>query len=139
YGGEPEQILASIRNGRSGMMPNLSAGLGEQGVAEVAAYVYQLNGREPHGGTASMVAAGQQKFGMFCAACHGPDARGNIALGAPNLTDDTWLYGGSFETIRKTLLNGRNSNMPAHQKLLSEDEIRLVAAYVYGLSQEHDE
>lgn len=139
YGGEPEQIMTSIRNGRSGMMPDLTTGLGEQGVAEVAAFVYQLNGREPYADTASMVDAGKQKFGTFCAACHGPGATGNTAMGAPNLTDDTWLYGGSFETIRKTVMDGRNGRMPSHASLLNDDEIRLVAAYVYGLSQKEKE
>ena len=135
YGGEPSQILHSIRQGRRGMMPPLGTGLGEQGVAEVAAYVYQLNGRTPFAGTDSMVAAGNRNYGMFCAACHGPDAKGNNALGAPNLTDDTWLYGGTYDAIRKTILQGRSGNMPAHAALLSDDEIRLVGGYVYSLSR----
>lgn len=135
YGGAAEQIVQSITHGRKGMMPPMGAALGEQGVAEVAAYVYQLNGREPVDGTQSMLQAGQQKFAM-CAACHGPNGEGNTAMGAPNLADDTWLYGGSFETIRRTIIQGRNGNMPAHANLMSEDEIRLVAAYVFARSQQ---
>ena len=139
YGGEPAQIVTSITNGRAGAMPGMGGALGEQGVAEVAAYVYQLNDREPLPGTESMLAAGEQKFGMFCTACHGQDARGNIAMGAPDLADDTWLYGGSYDTLRRTIAQGRTGNMPAHEKLLSDDEIRLVAAYVYHLSQQEKE
>lgn len=135
YGGEPAQIVQSITQGRRGMMPPMGAALGEQGIAEVAAYVYQLNGREPFEGTQSMVQAGQQKFAM-CAACHGPNGKGNTAMGAPNLADDSWLYGGSFDAIRRTIAQGRSGNMPAHANLMSEDEIRLVAAYVYGRSQQ---
>ncbi len=71
---------------------------------------------------------------MICAACHGPDARGNPAIGSKNLTDDIWLYGGSEATLRKTLMEGRHGRMPAHQ-WLGEDKIRLLAAYVYSLSQ----
>lgn len=135
YGGEPAQIIQSIKHGRNGMMPPMAGALGEQGVAEVTAFVYQLNGREPVGGTESMVQAGKQKFAM-CAACHGPNGEGNIALGAPDLTDDAWLYGGSFDAIRRSITQGRSGNMPAHANLMSEDEIRLVAAYVYGRSQQ---
>lgn len=135
YGGAPENIITSISKGRRGMMPPMGAALGEQGVAEVAAYVYQLNHRDPMPGTVAMLDAGRKKFAATCAACHGQDGKGNTALGAPNLTDDTWLYGGGYETLRRTITDGRTGNMPAHEQLLSEDEIRLVAAYVYSLSE----
>lgn len=134
YGGEPEQIIASIRDGRAGMMPPMAAALGEQGVAEVAAYVYQLNGRRGHPGTETLLREGERKFGMFCAACHGQDGKGNIQLGAPNLTDDIWLHGGGgIDMIRKAINEGRRGNMPAHAALLNEDEIRLVAGYLQSL------
>lgn len=134
YGDNATQIIASITHGRAGVMPPMGAALGERGVTEVAAWVYQRNGRAAQPGTVSMLAAGEQKFGMFCAACHGQDATGNTAMGAPNLADETWLYGGSFDAIRKTVTEGRSGRMPAHEKLLNADEIRLLAAYVQGLS-----
>ena len=58
--------------------------------------------------------AGAEKFATVCAACHGADGRGNTALGAPNLTDNIWLYAGNVETIRETVGKGRNNQMPAH-------------------------
>ena len=76
---------------------------------------------------------GQARFAL-CAACHGPDGKGNQMLGAPNLTDEIWLYGGSAEDIAQTINQGRSGNMPAHENLLSEDRRRLLAAYVASLS-----
>lgn len=132
YGGDHATITATLVNGRNGMMPALGAALGEQGVQEVTAYVLSLSG---DGQDESMVAAGSQKFGMFCAACHGPDAHGNQALGAPNLADDTWLYGGSEEVIMATLNQGRSGMMPAFGDTLSEEQTRILAAYVQSLSR----
>jgi cytochrome c oxidase cbb3-type subunit 3 len=83
---------------------------------------------------ATQAAAGKGQFDALCAACHGLDGRGNQALGAPNLTDDIWLYGGTQEIIAATITNGRNGMMPAHKQLLSEDRQRLLAAYVLSLS-----
>jgi cytochrome c oxidase cbb3-type subunit 3 len=130
YGGSYDQVLASITNGRMGMMAPLGAALGEQGVQEVTAYVQQLSGQQAD---PALAAAGEARFPL-CAACHGMDATGNQALGAPNLTDDIWLYGGDTETIAETVTHGRNGNMPAHENLLSEDRRRLLAAYVLSLS-----
>ena len=76
--------------------------------------------------------AGKARF-VVCAGCHGVDGKGNRAVGAPDLTVDIWLYGGSPATLRKTLMEGRHGKMPAHQ-WLGEDRIRLLAAYVYSLS-----
>ncbi len=136
YGGHPDAILTSILNGRAGVMPALGAGLGEQGVNEVANYVYTLNGRTAPDPQAA--AAGQAKYTALCGACHGPGGQGMQALGAPNLTDDVWLYGGSVEEIAYGINNGRANRMPAHKDLLGEDKVRLVAAYIYGLSGEPD-
>ena len=61
---------------------------------------------------------------------------GNPALGAPNLTNGIWLYGGSEEQIAHTLRAGRNGMMPAFKDTLSEDKIHILAAYVYGLNQQ---
>jgi len=129
YGGEPKDIVQSITHGREGTMPPLGAALGEQGVDELIAYVLSLSG---HAEPADKVAAGKLRF-VVCAGCHGIDGKGNHAVGAPDLTADIWLYGGSTVTLHKTLMEGRHGKMPAHQ-WLGEDRIRLLAAYVYSLS-----
>ena len=129
YGGEPRDIVQSITNGREGTMPPIGAALGEQGVDEVVAYVLSLSG---HAEPGDKVTAGKARF-VVCAGCHGVDGKGNRAVGAPDLTVDIWLYGGSPATLRKTLMEGRHGKMPAHQ-WLGEDRIRLLAAYVYSLS-----
>lgn len=131
YGGEPENIQASILNGRTGNMPNLSAAIGgEAGVEELANYVLSLSGNAPDPAKAE---AGKAKFAV-CAGCHGMDGKGNTTIGAPNLTDDIWLYGGSLGAIKKTISQGRNGVMPAHQDFLGKEKVHLLAAYVYSLS-----
>lgn len=131
YGGDFETVLASVTQGRAGAMPPLAAALGEDGLPQVVAYVQQLSGQDAD---AEAAAAGQERFNMVCAACHGMDGTGNQALGAPNLADGTWLYGGDAESITQTITAGRNGNMPAHADLLERDQRRLVAAYVLSLS-----
>jgi len=131
WGGKPEQIAQTIHDGRQGAMPGWVAALGDDGVRQVAAYVVSLSGRDAD--TAD-TEAGKAKFAMFCVACHGADGKGNQLLGAPNLTDDVWLYGGSPLMIQQTLRNGRNGVMPAHKEILSADKIHILAAYVYSLS-----
>jgi cytochrome c oxidase, cbb3-type, subunit III len=131
YGGDPDTIYQTIAYGRRGIMPALGSVLGERGVNEVASYVVSLSGgKAPE----DWVAAGKQHFETLCVACHGPDGRGNQALGAPNLTDDVWLYGRDFDTIRATIMNGRDNQMPAHLELLGEARVKLLAAYVLSLS-----
>ncbi len=131
YGSAYDQILTSITNGRVGTMPALGAALGEDGVNEVVAYVQQLSGQD---GDSTLAAAGKTRFDMLCMACHGLDGKGNQALGAPDLTNGIWLYGGSAGTIADTINNGRAGMMPAHKTLLNEQRRRLLAAYVKGLS-----
>jgi cytochrome c oxidase cbb3-type subunit 3 len=133
YGGEPETIKATIMNGRNGAMPAWGAVLGQDGVFNVAEYVMSLSGRQVN---ADAAAAGKEKFKAICAACHGADGKGNKALGAPNLTDNTWLYGGSQAAIIKTITNGRNGHMPAHGEFLGEAKVQLLAAYVWSLSNQ---
>lgn len=132
WGGEAQAIKTSILHGRSGVMPPFGAALGEQGVKEVAAYVVSLSGREAD---PQLVAAGKQHF-MMCAACHGADGRGNTAMGAPDLTNNVWLYGGSLGVIEKTIREGRNGQMPAHEEFLGEEKVHILAAYVYSLSRQ---
>jgi len=136
YGGEPEAIKASIMNGRTGAMPSWEAALGgEEGVNQAANYVMQLSGRSVDD---KLAAAGKEKFDMLCVGCHMPGGTGNHAIGAPNLTNNTWLYGGSPRVIKETIARGRNGRMPAHAEFLGEAKVHILAAYVYSLSHESD-
>jgi len=132
YGGSPEQIKTTIMNGRNGNMPSWQATLGDKGVKEVASYVLSLSGREAD---ANEVAAGQKIFQTTCTGCHQADAKGLYALGAPNLTDKTWLYGATRGKIQESISGGRKGVMPSHKKLLGEEKVHILAAYVYSLSQ----
>lgn len=136
YGGAPENIEASIAYGRSGVMPAWKDALGgDEGVAQVAAYVMQLSGRQVDESEAS---AGKQKFDILCVGCHLPGGVGNIAVGAPNLTNNIWLYGGSPTNIKESIANGRSGRMPAHSEFLGSDKVHILAAYIYSLSYEAD-
>ena len=133
YGGTPAKIKETLVNGRQAAMPGWSAILGETGINTVTQYVLSVSGQEHD---AALVAAGAEIFAANCAACHGGNAKGNQALGAPNLTDDIWLYEGTPAGIRQTLRQGRNGVMPAQQERLREEKIHLLTAYIYSLSQE---
>jgi cytochrome c oxidase cbb3-type subunit 3 len=136
YGGKPENIKATIINGRSGLMPAWEVPLGgETGVNEVANYVMKLSGRSVD---IDLAVAGKQKFDAFCVGCHMPGGKGNQALGAPDLTNNTWLYGGSPGAIRQTIAKGRQGRMPAHGEFLGEAKAHILAAYIYSLSHETD-
>lgn len=133
WGGTPEVVYETIANGRKGIMMGWRPVLGDSGVEDVLAYVLSLSGRKvPAGDTA----LGARRFQELCAACHGPDGRGNPQLGAPNLTDDVWLHGGSVAAIRRTIAEGRQGEMPAHMERLGELRVKLLAAYVLGLGTE---
>jgi len=130
YGGKPEEIKASIMNGRGGFMPPHAAMIGQEGVLNVSEYVLSLSGRKVN---VDAAAAGKQSFETICAACHGKDGKGNIAFGAPNLTDNIWLYGGSQAAVMKSISEGRKGNMPAHGAFLGEAKVHILAAYIYSL------
>ena len=131
YGGSPDAIKTSILDGRRGVMPPMGAALGgEEGVDQVAAYVLSLSGRQAD---PQLVQAGKDKFAV-CAGCHMPDGSGNQALGAPNLTDNKWLYGASVGAIKKSIREGRDGVMPAHKDFLGHDKSHIIAAYIYSLS-----
>ncbi len=134
YGGSPEKIKETLVNGRQAAMPGWSAILGEKGINEVTQYVLKVSGQEHD---AALADIGEKTFASNCAACHGKDAKGLHAQGAPNLTDDIWLYEGTPAGIRQTLRNGRNGKMPAQAERLREDKIHLLTAYVYSLSLEN--
>ncbi|MDD0974685.1 cytochrome-c oxidase, cbb3-type subunit III [Pseudomonas fontis] len=138
WGGDPQTIKASIMNGRHGVMPAWAEVIGEQGVADVAAFVLtNLDGRSlPEGAKADPV-NGQKLFASSCVACHGPEGKGTPAMGAPDLTHpQAFIYGSSFAQLQQTIRYGRQGQMPAQQEIQGNDKVHLLAAYVYSLSQE---
>lgn len=122
WGASPEQIEVSIRAGRNANMIAWGSILGDEGINNVASYVQQLSD------TPDPAHPGKLQFEQMCAACHGADGAGNQALGAPKLSDDIWLYGGSLEAIKATLHNGRFGVMPAFDKRLDDTQIKLLVA-----------
>ena len=135
YGGDPDTILETLHNGRMGNMPakGTMPGMTAQQVDQVVNYVLSFSGRAQDEEAAK---AGEQVFAQACVACHGADGTGNQALGAPNLTDDAWLYGSTYEWIEETVLYGRQNEMPAQGDRLSDDQIHILASYVYSLSND---
>lgn len=136
YGGTPEKIQETITLGRTAAMPAWGPLLGETKVEQVTEYILQVGGREHDKAQAQL---GAQVFTQNCVACHGADAKGLQAMGAPNLTDDIWLYGGEPQEIRQSIRQGRSGVMPAQKEFLKADRIHLLAAYVYSLSLDFEE
>ncbi|TXD80560.1 cytochrome-c oxidase, cbb3-type subunit III [Mitsuaria sp. TWR114] len=133
YGGSGETLIETITRGREGTMPPMAAAVGNgEDVRNLAHYVLSLSG-SPHNSVAA--ALGKSRF-TACAACHGMDGRGNQALGAPNLTDKVWLHGWGEPAIVAMINNGKHSHMPEHGSRLSPEQIRVLAAYIWGLSHE---
>lgn len=131
WGGDPESIRASILDGRIGIMPPWGAVLGPEGVRQVTEYVVGLAGRRVDD---PLAAAGRERYQQLCVACHGPEGKGNPALGAPNLTNDIWVYGGRRYDIMEGIEKGRTGRMPAHRDFLGEARVHVLAAYVYSLT-----
>jgi cytochrome c oxidase cbb3-type subunit 3 len=131
WGGDPDSIVQTIAGGRMAAMTPWGEILGEEGVDAVVAYVLQLSGQPAD---AAMAAAGGTHFQTYCMACHGADGKGMTAVGAPNLTDGVWLYGGDANTLRETVTKGRMGQMPAFGDRLGEQRVRLLAAYVLRMS-----
>jgi len=133
YGGEPDNIVTTLVRGRNGLMPSWQQ-LGEENIENLTQFTLSLSSLEHDEERAERGAA---TYASVCAACHMPDGTGNQALGAPNLTNDIWLYqrpGQSVaDSVRQTLRNGRNGHMPAQAAYIGEERVHLVAAYVYSL------
>jgi cytochrome c oxidase cbb3-type subunit 3 len=129
-------VLQTVLDGREGAMPPWGQVLegigGEHAVLSATAYVRSLS----QGGIENnyFAAQGERLYGSLCVACHGQDGKGDPTVGAPDLTDDYWLYGDSNEQIAASIANGRHGSMPAHRALLGETRARVVAAYVWSLS-----
>ncbi|AAN69833.1 MULTISPECIES: cytochrome-c oxidase, cbb3-type subunit III [Pseudomonas] len=138
WGGDPETIKTSIMSGRHGVMPAWAEVIGDQGVADVAAFVVsKLDGRTLPEGAKADVENGQKIFAANCVACHGPEGKGTPAMGAPNLTHpQAFIYGSSFAQLQQTIRYGRQGQMPAQAEIQGNDKVHLLAAYVYSLSQD---
>ncbi len=131
HGGSPEQIRQTIHDGRIGVMPPMAAAVGSpEDVRNLAHYVLSLSG-SPHDSLRASL--GKSKF-TACAACHGMDGKGNTALGAPNLTDDIWLHGWGEAAITAMVNNGKTNQMPAQAGKLTDGQIDVLTAYIWGLS-----
>ncbi|MFT7724654.1 MAG: cytochrome-c oxidase, cbb3-type subunit III [Roseateles sp.] len=135
WGGSFETITETITKGREGVMPPMAAAVGgADDLRNLAHYVLSLSG-SPHNSLYAQL--GKPKFAA-CAACHGVGGKGNTALGAPNLSDRTWLHGWGEEAVVAMITNGKHNVMPAHGDRLTPEQIRVLAAYVWGLSQSQD-
>ncbi|WP_461536432.1 cytochrome-c oxidase, cbb3-type subunit III [Spongorhabdus nitratireducens] len=134
YGGEFDTIKATLLHGRQGQMPAWGPVLGEKGVAQVSAFVRNMSGIDT-GASAADLEAGKGLYQTTCSVCHAADGSGNKALGAPNLTDNTWLYGSSKAQVEYTVRNGRNGVMPPWEAILGEEKVHLVSAYIYSISR----
>ena len=136
-GDTPEYIHNVITNGRVGLMAPLGAALGStpgeqlENADAIAHYVRSLSGLSAD---ATLIAKGQQQYGVVCVACHGVNGKGNQLLGAPNLTDDIWLGSSSHQTIINTIMQGRTNIMPPQKDYLTPEQINVLTAYVWGLS-----
>ncbi len=131
YGDTPTLLTQSIAKGRQGIMPGWAAALGgDEGVKEVSEYVKSLSSMDHN---AALAESGKARYGMICVACHGAAGQGMTALGAPNLADSVWLYGSSDEALYHSIGIGRGGVMPAHESLLSSEEIKLLVAYILSL------
>ncbi len=138
WGSSPDEVLQTVVQGRTAVMPAWGSVLtgmgGDNAVTYVTAYVHSLS--RPSGQHQANLLAdrGKPLYEGVCAACHGVAGKGNQKLGAPDLTDTYWLYGDSNEAVTTSIVHGRNGSMPAHGNLLGDTRSRLVAAYVWSLS-----
>ena len=133
WGGDLQSVTHSIHKGRQAAMPGWAPSLGDTGVTNVAHYVLSLSGAEHN---PSLAAQGKSQYDVFCVACHQADGKGSSLLGAPDLTNDIWLYGGTLVDIAESIAAGRNGNMPEHTTLIGPDRSTILAAYVMSLQRE---
>ncbi|RRS01004.1 cytochrome-c oxidase, cbb3-type subunit III [Aquabacterium soli] len=133
HGGTPDKIIETITHGRHGVMPPMAAAVGtSEEVRQLANYVLSLSGSAHN---SLMAELGRDKF-KACAACHGADGKGNQILGAPNLTDKIWLHGWGEAAIVDIVTKGKTNVMPAQKDRLTADQIKVLASYVWGLSNQ---
>lgn len=141
WGGTPEQILYTVTHGirnpddpdaRWSEMPKFGKDgvLNQQQIGDVVEHVLALSGQDAD---AARAAGGKAVFAEQCVACHGEDGKGNAELGAPNLTDSIWLYGGDRAALTETVNNARFGIMPAWGLKLDETTLKQLAVYVHAL------
>jgi cytochrome c oxidase cbb3-type subunit 3 len=145
WGGEPEQIVETLTvgvnsrhsNSRVSQMPAFGADemLDRKQVTDVAAYVYSLSNSATSEEITGDIQAGRELFKNTCASCHGDNAKGKSDLGAPNLTDASWVYGGTLSRIVETVHGGRQGHMPTWDERLTPAEIKILALYVSGMGE----
>jgi len=131
WGSTDEDIELTIGSGRNAFMMPWEATIGTDGVNEVTEYVLQLAGRDVD---ESLAQKGATHFKLFCVACHGPEGKGQKVFGAPDLTNEIWLYGNSRLRIEHVIKNGRNGVMPGFESRLGKDKVHILAGYVKSLS-----
>ena len=154
WGGTPENIINTITNGHTGAMPAGGALISvtpgqapsaedQQKLEDVSNYILALSGYEHD---QALAEKGKELYSTSCVACHGPDGKGNPVIGGINLADQTWLYAEDSEDpaalktfIQNQIQHPRNNVMPAWKDILGEAKIKVVAAYVYSLSQDESE
>ena len=131
WGGDIDAIKISIAEGRMGIMPPMAAAVGDATqVHNLAHYVLSLSG-SPHDSVKATL--GRPSFSS-CAACHGADGKGNTLMGAPNLTNNVWLHGWGIDAVTRAINHGITNVMPAQNMLLTEQQIHVLASYVWGMS-----
>lgn len=140
WGGEPEAIAETIRVGINSTHPQtrisqmLAFGrdgiLTPEAVNDVAAYVRSFSGQDLSEADRARVSAGKEAYAANCASCHGEDGTGIRDVGAPNLTDKHWIYGGDAQSIYRSIYAGRQGHMPHWEGRLSPVEIKMLAVYV---------
>lgn len=140
WGGDPETLAHTIRVGINGtggdtrVAQMLAFGrdgiLTRDQILDVSAYVRSLSGQPLGDADRARTAAGREVFAANCASCHGADAKGSREVGAPDLTDRNWIYGGDAQSVFATINGGRQGHMPTWQGRLSPAEIRILALYV---------
>ena len=130
WGGTPEQIHATIAQGRTGIMTPMAAAVGSSDdVRNLANHVLSLS-KSPHDSVRANL--GRDKF-VACAACHGPDGKGNQALGAPDLTSGVFVHGPAVEAhIVNVINNGKTGVMPAWESKFTPEQLKVLTAYVWG-------
>lgn len=140
WGNDAETMAETLRVGINSAHPDsriaqmLAFGHDEiLGRAEVTALVSHVTGLSVAGTVPDPAAA--TLFADNCASCHGDDAKGLKDVGAPNLTDDIWLYGGDAASVRATLWNGRQGQMPSWEARLSETDRKILTLYVLDLGR----
>lgn len=140
WGGDLDTVAETIRVGinadgpetrRSQMSAFGTFGtLDRDQIQAVSAYIRSRSGQSLTAAERERIPSGAEVFATTCASCHGVDGRGDVTVGAPDLTDSVWIYGGDAATVYETIHSGRQGHMPAWEGRLSPADIRMLALYV---------